>query len=634
MADKRNRILPTVYRTGDPVIDRNLDAIHEAFRRLSSANDDDHEVKADAADTGHASLREKLKDTATLVWSTETTAGVRRVKGDVQGIPAPDDHKVGVSAGDIAAGKWGPLASKARGDNISVTAAVQTDPTLGEQLVFSTIAQADPITFASTLYAAHLDDPKAHASVASAFYIVTGSGNEAALFEYDWTNVSPGVWRCNIIGASILQTYCRGVSPYKGMRIWAGFLGLDGAPLVVINPEDKPHTGIYEIVDPGIWYDQEHGGIGVSTYAVVKRVADLDEASEFTPGVVVQITGGDSWAGKYANLTTVGAITLETTPLEWSKLDSYTTVPSDNLLTASQLAQASENPTSSGLVASNGSPSEWLTLPTLTGTPNLDTYKAGRTEVWILAYLHTAGATGSIAWLECQVVRDPGGANTVLETITTSPIANLTDEIIKAHVDDATDRDLAGDGIALRIRARTDSATPVTISVTWSDPAHSTRVLTPLSLAVGGTTDHQALTMTSRGFVAGQEDAARRSRHPRRAIEDFSSIPATLSDGNLTPDPTADTTVISSEVTIDRIDSSRWPGGFCRSHKLFFVNGGTLTNQAGDSGSFLSLDLGNFEGLSEADAAQLFLYDNGIVDLMLIGGSWKLGGYYTGRKAT
>jgi len=416
-------------------------------------------------------------------------------------VPAADDHQVGTSAADITAAKWGPLASKTRGDNLTIEAHVETDPTLGEQVVFSTISQADPIAFASTLYAAHLDDPAWFGSVKCVFG-TQGCGQ--VLFSGGWTQLRSGVWQFGI-GMDL-----SGTTWFDSVTVAPGDLVFAWCP--ALAEVDWPRTGIYVVRTPG--------NDSTGEKAILERVDWADSAQDFANGMVVYtLDGSELLKNKYFRLTTTGPVVLETTPLYWEKLDSYEQTASDNLLTAAQLARASETPNTTALVASVGSPSSPLDFPTLAGAPNLDTYKAGRTEAWALARLHIAGADGSVTWLEIQVVRDPGGDDEVLETITTSPITNATDEIIKAHVDDPDDQDLAGDSIGLRIRAYSDSATPAAIAVTWSDPAHSTRLLTPMTLAVGGTDDHQALTPASRGFVAGEEAAARARCHPMASIE-------------------------------------------------------------------------------------------------------------------
>jgi hypothetical protein len=215
----------------------------------------------------------------------------------------------------------------------------------------------------------------------------------------------------------------------------------------------------------------------------------------------------------------------------------------------------------------------------------------------------------------------------------TPPIHNTSAAVLDCQGTISADRTVdPTDKLGAVFYGYSNSASAVTIKLVYNDASHSTRVQTPLTTASFGTLSHQLLTPDSRGFVTGQEAAASRSRHPRRAVEDFAVVPSAFAGGNLTPDPTADTTIISTTATVDRIDSSQWPGGFCRSHRLIFLAGGSLTNQAGTSGDFLSIDLGNFEGSSAEQTATLDLYDNGTADLMLIGGGWKLCSYYSGRK--
>ena len=68
-------IVPTVFRTGDPVTDRNLDEIWKTFRRLCAAIDsDDHKVSVDSTDDdadGYDFLNSKVLVDATM---TKTVA--------------------------------------------------------------------------------------------------------------------------------------------------------------------------------------------------------------------------------------------------------------------------------------------------------------------------------------------------------------------------------------------------------------------------------------------------------------------------------------------------------------------------------------------------------------------------------
>ncbi|MEN6546224.1 MAG: hypothetical protein ABFE07_09305 [Armatimonadia bacterium] len=482
---------------------------------------DDHEVKADSSDTGHGALKDKLMDTATLVWSVDTAGGLHRVKGNVQGIPAADDHKFAVDGDDAAPGF---ALEKLSSNSLSVgrTRVDGSTPTVSLDVVCSFEAplgpcpggnpgtadgpEARPAHFkhqhplqdieqlSSEFYAAHLDDPAVKTSVASIFSLETGA-RDSVIFADAYggnsifTEIRPGVFQAVDAGESQWQAYTRGIRPYKGMRS-AAICPPGEKPLLDV---DKPRQGIYVWTNPG--YEGTQGTPDYRlTYAVLERADDANANDDFANGCIVQVTGGTTYAGKWFRLTTTPPIVLGTTELVWEQLNSYTPVNSDNLLTAAQLSKASETANAVALAATAASPSPWLTFPTLPGTPGLDKYPAGRTEACIRALLQSAGDDGSSIWIESQILRDPGGDEEVIKTITTSPITNAEFDVIKAHVDDQTDTELGGDDLAWRIRAVTDSVGVARLAVSWSDAAHSTKLITPLSLTVTGTTDHRALT--------------------------------------------------------------------------------------------------------------------------------------------
>ena len=581
----------------------------------------DHKFSIDSAD--EAADGYDYAETKIVAGSGTSIANITGTHGKALQVSATGDHLVKASDTDGVPGTV--MRKTINSPTVERTLTVDGDGV--EVVAFNTIAQADPISFASTLYAAHLDDPALFSSVVCAFYKVVGGGaNFVVSFNPDyteWEEIRPGVFKSTLSGQGSIRDYIAdGIVPVAGMRVAS------------VNPTEYPmnlaydeiRTGVYIITNPG--YTGTIGEPDYSeSYAVLERAPELDASADFASGCVFQVNQGEG-AGKYFRMTNTQPIVLGTDELTWEILDTYTATATDNLLTASQLARASETPNTTALVASVGSPSAWLEFPTLAGTPNLDTYKAGRTEVHALARLHISGSAGSSTWLECEVVRDPGGADTVLETITTSPVVSATDVVVTAFVDDATDQDLAGDRIGMRIRARSDSTTPAAIAVTWSDPAHSTRLLTPMSLAVGGTDDHQALTAISRGFAADGAEA-RAYRHPRRSSAAVPAVPLSLVDGNLTPDPTADIVILSDEVTINRIDSSQWPNGV-GFLTLYFTTAGHLANLAGTAGDMKSLDLGNFGGRPTDQVATLDVGSGAVVDLMLLSGSWHLRSYSAG----
>jgi hypothetical protein len=473
----------------------------------------DHKVAIDSADeaSGNADYAEiKITHGSGIAISKVTGSHGKALQIACTVSPGVDDHKVSTSDADEAAGKAGRLANKARGDEVTITSRIDTDSTYGEQVVFSTIPQ-NVEQIGQELYAAHLTDPALHVSVASLYHLVVGGGsNFVAFFDHDWApweELRPGVYQATTAGRSLWIALNGGVTPTRGMRT------------LVVNPTayptndaDKPRSGIYVWDDPGI--DENFN----NTYAVLRRADDANSSEEFSPGCVVRVDGG-TYAGKFFRLTTSRPIMLDTTELSWEQLDTYAVVESDNLLTASQLAAASETQHEATLSAIISAPGEWLTFSTLPGTPGVDQYPAGRTEWWVYARLDAEGDSGSTVWLECQLVRDPGGANEVIRFENTSPVSWSDYVIYKTHKDSDTAAELAGDDIAMRVRAVSNSVVlAASVVVRWSDPGHRTKVVTPLSLAVNGTLDHQALTVASRGFSAEETADASAYRHPMRAI--------------------------------------------------------------------------------------------------------------------
>lgn len=136
--------------------------------------------------------------------------------------------------------------------------------------------------------------------------------------------------------------------------------------------------------------------------------------------------------------------------------------------------------------------------------------------------------------------------------------------------------------------------------------------------AGGGVVDHRSTSNRNARNADGT------GQHQRRFVDDVALPPVSLDgSGNLTPDPTANIVLLSSEVTINRIDTSQWPTG-CGRLALFFAVKGHIVNEAGSSGSFGGVNLGNFGGLSGAEAAQLDVGADAVVELLLIAGSWNL----------
>lgn len=101
----------------------------------------------------------------------------------------------------------------------------------------------------------------------------------------------------------------------------------------------------------------------------------------------------------------------------------------------------------------------------------------------------------------------------------TPPMHNTSAAILRMQGTISADRTVSpSDKLGAVFYGYSDSASPVTIKLVYNSATHATRVQTPLEAASYGTLDHQLLTMTSRGFVAGEEADARAFGHPQRYI--------------------------------------------------------------------------------------------------------------------
>jgi hypothetical protein len=337
----------------------------------------DHKFSVDAADEtadGYDYAETKLVGSSTVALTKVTGSHGKALQFSAVN---QDDHLV--KARNADATTVGGLMEKTI-DSPTIERTLTVDGDGNEVVAFNTLAQADPISFESTLYAAHLDDPALFSPVVCAFYKIVGGGtNFATSFNPDyteWQEIRPGVFKSTLLGQGSIRDYIPdGITPVAGMRVAS------------VNPTEYPmsfaydriRTGVYIITNPG--YTGVVGEPGYSVdYAVLERAPELDASADFASGCVFQVTQGEG-AGKYFRLTNTQPINLGTDELTWEMLDSYTPTASDNLLTAAQLARASDTSNTTALVASDGSPSTPLDFPTLAGTPNLDTYKAGRTEV-------------------------------------------------------------------------------------------------------------------------------------------------------------------------------------------------------------------------------------------------------------
>ena len=267
-------IVPTISRTGDPVHDRNLDAIATAFRRLGQ-----------------------------LI--AKTIAQV------VDAIPAPDDHKVSTDTTDEAADGAGYLLAKLSSNgNVKPT----LDTTSGQRRVRHdvTLPAAFPGYFEGTpspngtgwsgddplvSHGNHVHSSAVHASV-KAFCTLS----EGLALDF-WTEGPTGTWTKDAVGSVSATSWCDDVVLVNSDRIFVG----DTIGMVTGHATGIP-SGLYDITNIG----------GPAAHAVIVRSSDANTSAKMVPGLQFLVSEGTYYGGQTWYLATPPPIVLDSTNLDWA----------------------------------------------------------------------------------------------------------------------------------------------------------------------------------------------------------------------------------------------------------------------------------------------------------------------------
>jgi hypothetical protein len=358
------------------------------------------------------------------------------------------------------------------------------------------IAVPDPIfvdtyQYKSTFMPAKLGDRAVHQTVNAVFCMMVGasSGLLASIFDQAtvnaWEEIRPGVWRSRILGQGAIEGYIEGVTPFAGMRLLAAFVMHDEYPGADLPAEDKPRQGIYVLTNPGFNWNEETRTY-TSTYAQLERAQDFTTGEDIADGCIVRIANGNINGGKWARLTTTGAIEIGTTDLEFERLDSYSPIRGDNLLTEAQTATMGDGEGDTlNLSATAAEPGVWVTFPTVAGTPNAQTYPAGRTRWKVWCYL-LSGDPEETTTIECQIVKYIAIDNVTVLAEAETDLINGGSAVfplyLTTHADVNNDQTLGGAKLAVRYRLTTTSATQVVVRFRYGDMLYQTRVDTPLTI--------------------------------------------------------------------------------------------------------------------------------------------------------
>ena len=375
---------------------------------------------------------------------------------------------VSTSDADNTAGKAGRLANKAVGDGITVTSTIQTDPVHGEQVVFSATPSAPPAGEGSWLYTGSIQASNLLDPVKAFVKSLQGMGGLDPGQSELWDVLENGDYQHKAVG----QVY--GLAP-------------DGTETFVVAEGQRVWLTVW--LESGTTY---RGGLCTvltlgegSTKAVLRPTADvLEVGSTFTVEGV-----GAEYEGWYWEVLSLPDKTLAYRP-------GYVNETSWNLFTSTQVSQAGSATRETSVTIPGGTSGgtmfviQYFEMLDVLG---VSTIPKGVVNWEVKAYV-VADDPAATVFIRAHLTTDQG----VLDRFgyaDTPPIHNTSAVVLDCQGTISADRTVnPSSKLGAVFYGYSDSASAVTIKLVYNDASHSTRVQTPLSLAVQGTTYHPALT--------------------------------------------------------------------------------------------------------------------------------------------
>ena len=314
-------IVPPVYRTGNPDIDRNLDAIATAFRRLNLGSGD-HLVIVDKSDTPDTAENKVVQGTGVTIEKTGTSG----------------DRQLTVSA------DAGGIVNEITNNETLVTNlgdSLTTNETFITNVTNVTNVNAPtPAEVATTLCPALKPDPN-RGEVACVFLGPHTKGANTPMLA-GWVEISTGVLECQSAG-QIPTYWLDGVDPTPdygkassliGKTVLAYYQG----DTSVLGDEEKMQ-GPWVIDSIGFeWRPVSgHSGTysGVSTYPRIHRSPGYTVGKSLQAGVAFQVQTGDTWGTKF--FTLASAAVVGTDPLVLTVTDTKAWSDKHELCTGPEL---------------------------------------------------------------------------------------------------------------------------------------------------------------------------------------------------------------------------------------------------------------------------------------------------------
>jgi hypothetical protein len=398
-----------------------------------------------------------------------------------------DDHKVATDETDQTAGGSGYLLAKhSNNGNVKFS----FDGSSGRR-VRADVELPDPEVLGTYLYTTRLLDPLVRTAAKGILH-----HGEIYGFGTLWETIAGvSTWQCSTVGPIYMRdTGGRGtVAIADGDRFWVWQAG---------TGLENVYFGLYEAVDCGY---HVVGGVGISTYAVIRRVADANTAAGLCSGMIAQILGvGVEHNNEWLRITTSNPITPDVTSLDIEVLVEGAFAPAYTyaLLTAAQMStQGAPSDVLQGQVSATGGDADLATpFETLVGTPGVDQIPAGPFTVEVESVLLADYDPTGVTRVKARLIEDDGGAGVVIWTGYSAPITwglaqmqvaqDISFQVALAadYTFDPTHR------LYLALGISTTCTAEQTLLFWYNSSTHGTRIKTTVQFpVVGGTNWHPDL---------------------------------------------------------------------------------------------------------------------------------------------
>jgi len=312
-------IVPPVYRTGNPDLDRNFDTIAAAFRRLNLGSGD-HLVIVDKSDTPNTAENKVVQGTGVTIEKTGK-AGDRQLT--VSADPAGIVNEI--------------TNNETLVENISNS--LTTNQTFITNVTNITeVNSTTPTSVATTLFPAEKPDPLNLGQVVCVFTGGRTLGSEAQMLA-GWTQISTGVLEYQFLGplpsswfdgVTVEPAYGK-VSSLIGKTILAYYLGDTS------GSGEEALQGPWVVNSVGLEWQRLSGGgyRSVSTYPRIHRAPGFTVGTSLPAGATLQVQTGNAWGTKYFTIT--DAVVVGTDPFVFTVTDTKTWADKLKLCTSPEL---------------------------------------------------------------------------------------------------------------------------------------------------------------------------------------------------------------------------------------------------------------------------------------------------------